>query len=140
MARGERCAWKNGRVDLYRHGFFVFSIFNWRLLLFVQPLGLCFALDDSSTDLVSEQISGGTAQENVAEGNGDTEAIAPEPEPKPEPEPEPAPKPEPEPEVPDSPQTGDNSNLPLWFGLMGLSGASLIGIALYSRKRRREEL
>ena len=49
-------------------------------------------------------------------------------------------KPEPEPEVPDSPQTGDNSNLPLWFGLMGLSGASLIGIALYSRKRRREEL
>ena len=49
-------------------------------------------------------------------------------------------KPEPEPEVPDSPQTGDNSNLPLWFGLMGLSGASLIGIALYSRKRRREEM
>ena len=46
----------------------------------------------------------------------------------------------PEPEVPDSPQTGDNSNLPLWFGLMGLSGASLIGIALYSRKRRREEM
>lgn len=49
-------------------------------------------------------------------------------------------KPEPEPEAPDSPQTGDNSKLPLWFGLMGLSGASLIGIALYSRKRRREEL
>ena len=49
-------------------------------------------------------------------------------------------KPEPEPEVPDSPQTGDNSNLPLWFGLMGLSGASLIGITLYSRKRHREEL
>lgn len=49
-------------------------------------------------------------------------------------------KPEPEPEVPDSPQTGDNSNLPLWFGLMGLSGASLIGITLYSRKRRREEM
>lgn len=49
-------------------------------------------------------------------------------------------KPEPEPEVPDSPQTGDNSNLPLWFGLMGLSGASLIGIALYGRKRRREEM
>lgn len=49
-------------------------------------------------------------------------------------------KPEPEPEVPDSPQTGDNSKLPLWFGLMGLSGASLIGITLYSRKRRREEM
>ena len=49
-------------------------------------------------------------------------------------------KPEPIPEVPDSPQTGDNSNLLLWFGLMGLSGASLIGITLYSRKRHREEM
>ncbi len=38
--------------------------------------------------------------------------------------------------VPDIPQTGDNSNLPLWFGMMVLSGGSLIGILLYEKKRK----
>lgn len=40
------------------------------------------------------------------------------------------------PEVPDSPQTGDNSHMWLWFGLMLASGFALAGTWLYGRKRR----
>lgn len=39
------------------------------------------------------------------------------------------------PTVPNSPQTGDNSNLWLWFALMFVSGSGIFGIALYERKR-----
>ena len=38
--------------------------------------------------------------------------------------------------VPNSPQTGDNSNLWLWFALMFVSGSGIFGIALYERKRK----
>lgn len=40
------------------------------------------------------------------------------------------------PTVPNSPQTGDNSNLWLWFVLMFVSGSGIFGIALYERKRK----
>lgn len=40
------------------------------------------------------------------------------------------------PETPDSPQTGDNSHMWLWFGLMLASGFVLAGTWIYSRKRR----
>ena len=40
------------------------------------------------------------------------------------------------PTVPNSPQTGDNSNLWLWFALMFVSGSGIFGIALYERKRK----
>ena len=40
------------------------------------------------------------------------------------------------PTVPTSPQTGDNSNLWLWFALMFVSGSGIFGIALYERKRK----
>ena len=45
----------------------------------------------------------------------------------------------PEPDVPDSPQTGDNSKLGLWFGLMILSLLSAVGLILYGRKGRKFE-
>ena len=38
--------------------------------------------------------------------------------------------------VPDIPKTGDNSNLPLWFGLLALSGGSLAGLLFFDRKRK----
>ncbi len=38
--------------------------------------------------------------------------------------------------VPDIPKTGDNSNLPLWFGLLTLSGGSLAGLLFYNKKRK----
>ena len=37
---------------------------------------------------------------------------------------------------PNSPQTGDNSNLWLWFALLFVSGAGVFGITLNERKRR----
>ena len=38
--------------------------------------------------------------------------------------------------VPDIPQTGDNSNLPLWYTLMAVSGASIVGLLFYGKKRK----
>lgn len=40
------------------------------------------------------------------------------------------------PENPDSPQTGDNSMMPLWIALLFVSGAGVAGTTLYSRKRK----
>ena len=45
----------------------------------------------------------------------------------------------PVPDYPDSPQTGDNSNIGLWLGIAVLSGSALVGITLYNRKQRRKE-
>ena len=45
----------------------------------------------------------------------------------------------PTPEYPDSPQTGDNTNLHLWFALLFVSGGGIFGTALYGRKRKEEE-
>ena len=42
------------------------------------------------------------------------------------------------PEYPDSPQTGDATNLHLWFALLFVSGGGVIGTTLYSRKRKEE--
>lgn len=39
----------------------------------------------------------------------------------------------------DNPQTGDNSNLWLWFALALVSGGCLFGTALYSKKKNRAE-
>lgn len=38
----------------------------------------------------------------------------------------------------DSPQTGDNSNMALWFALMGVSAAGLSGVLLLQKSRRRK--
>ena len=35
-----------------------------------------------------------------------------------------------------NPQTGDDSNIALWIGVMLAAGAALTGTALYSRKRK----
>ena len=67
-----------------------------------------------------------------------TPTPTPTPTPEPEPEPKPEPKPEPEPEYPDSPQTGDNTNLHLWFALLFVSGGGIFGTTLYVRKRKEE--
>lgn len=67
--------------------------------------------------------------ENVYEGK-------PEPTPTPTPEPDPDPEPEPEPEYPRSPQTGDNTNLHLWFALLFVSGGAVITLTVVDRKRR----
>ena len=36
--------------------------------------------------------------------------------------------------IPDVPKTGDNSSLPMWFGLLALSGGSLAGLLFFDRK------
>ena len=37
---------------------------------------------------------------------------------------------------PDSPQTGDNSNMILWIALLFISGGAVIGITVYSKKKK----
>lgn len=37
----------------------------------------------------------------------------------------------------ESPQTGDNSHMPLWFALLFVSGAGVIGTCLYGKKKKR---
>lgn len=39
---------------------------------------------------------------------------------------------------PNSPQTGDNTNLWLWYALLVASGASIFGTILYSKKRQKQ--
>lgn len=39
------------------------------------------------------------------------------------------------PSDPDSPQTGDTSNMALWFVLMAAAGIGLAGTAVYGRKK-----
>lgn len=41
-----------------------------------------------------------------------------------------------EPANPDAPQTGDNSNMMLWTLLVVCSGAALVGVTVYSKKRK----
>ena len=36
----------------------------------------------------------------------------------------------------DSPQTGDNSNMILWIALLFVSGGVVIGITVYSKKKK----
>ena len=38
--------------------------------------------------------------------------------------------------LPKSPQTGDNSNLMLWIALLFISGGAVIGITVYSKKKK----
>ncbi len=45
----------------------------------------------------------------------------------------------PVPEYPNSPQTGDNTNLHLWFAVLFVSGGGIFGTTLYGRKRKEEE-
>ncbi|MBE6796839.1 MAG: hypothetical protein E7531_00655 [Ruminococcaceae bacterium] len=52
--------------------------------------------------------------------------------------PAPTPEPTPNPEYPDSPQTGDTTNLHLWFALLFVSGGGIMGTTLHSRKRKEE--
>ena len=42
----------------------------------------------------------------------------------------------PNPEYPDSPQTGDTTNLHLWFALLFVSGGGIFGTTLYGRKKK----
>ena len=35
-----------------------------------------------------------------------------------------------------SPQTGDNSNLALWFAILFISGGGVIGVTVYSKRRK----
>lgn len=46
---------------------------------------------------------------------------------------------EPEPVIPDNPKTGDSSNLPLWFGLMGISAAGVIGLGILSFRNKKKK-
>ena len=39
-----------------------------------------------------------------------------------------------------SPQTGDNSNMMLWIGLLAASGAGAVGMTLYSRKKKEQNI
>lgn len=42
--------------------------------------------------------------------------------------------------IEESPKTGDNSNIGLWFGLLGLSCLGMVSTVIYGRRRKREEL
>jgi LPXTG-motif cell wall-anchored protein len=44
------------------------------------------------------------------------------------------------PNNPDSPKTGDDSNMTLWLVLMGVSVASLIGLAVSRKRKKTTEL
>jgi len=44
----------------------------------------------------------------------------------------------PDPDLPDSPETGDNNSLHIWFALLFISGGGIIGTALYGKKRREQ--
>ena len=44
----------------------------------------------------------------------------------------------PKPTYPESPKTGDNTQLQLWFTLLFVSGGGIICTALYGRKRKEE--
>ena len=39
-----------------------------------------------------------------------------------------------------SPQTGDSSNMMLWIGLLAASGAGAVGMTLYSRKKKEQNI
>ena len=39
-----------------------------------------------------------------------------------------------------SPQTGNNSNMMLWIGLLAASGAGAVGMTLYSRKKKEQNI
>ena len=51
----------------------------------------------------------------------------------------PTPESKPEPEYPESPKTGDNTNIHLWFALLFVSGGGIIGTAIYGRKKEEAE-
>ena len=38
-----------------------------------------------------------------------------------------------------SPKTGDNSNILLWFAVMFISGAGVLGTTVYSKKKKHAE-
>ena len=40
----------------------------------------------------------------------------------------------------ESPQTGDSSNMMLWIGLLAASGAGAVGMTLYSRKKKEQNI
>ena len=42
------------------------------------------------------------------------------------------------PDEPKAPQTGDNSHMALWLGLLGVSSAAIVAIAV-TQKRRKED-
>lgn len=94
---------------------------------------------------------------NETEGSIEfTNIYTPAPNPKPDPEPKPEPEKEPESDKdskpkteskPDSetnqkntgiPQTGDSTNLHLWFALLFISGGGVFGTKLYSKKKKAE--
>ncbi len=50
----------------------------------------------------------------------------------------PKPVPDPNPEYPDSPQTGDATNLPRWFALLFVSGGGIIGTTLYGKREKKK--
>ncbi|MBE6727255.1 MAG: VWA domain-containing protein [Ruminococcaceae bacterium] len=52
----------------------------------------------------------------------------------------PKPEPKPEPNYPSSPQTGETTNLHLWFALLFVSGGGIFGTALYGVKKKREKI
>lgn len=56
-----------------------------------------------------------------------------------DPEPEQPTEPEPDKPQPDNPQTGDNAKIYLWIALLFVSGGGILGLALYSKKKTKEE-
>ena len=52
---------------------------------------------------------------------------------------QPEPAPTPEPEYPESPKTGDTTNLHLWFALLFVSSGGIFGTTFYLNKIKKEE-
>ncbi|MBR2447412.1 MAG: hypothetical protein IKB29_00345, partial [Clostridia bacterium] len=83
--------------------------------------------------------NGGNAATVVAEFENIydyTPVPEPDPESEPDPEDKPGPENKPNQESPNSPQTGDNTNLHLWFALLFVSSGGIIGTTLYGRKKK----
>lgn len=44
------------------------------------------------------------------------------------------------PDIPETPQTADNTNLPLWFALLFVSGGGVLATAIYGKKKEETEI
>jgi len=74
---------------------------------------------------------------NIYEGKKEPENT---PTATPTPEPEPEPQPETEPQNSDIPQTGDTTNIHLWFALLFISGGGILCTTLYSKKKTKKSI
>lgn len=104
----------------------IYASEQWR----IEPF---FENDALDLNIAVKEIVDGEISEEYA--NGMSFAVSYEAVSEPAPT-DPAPTDPTKPENPDSPQTGDNSNMILWIALLFVSGVGVVGTTIYSRKKK----